>query len=127
MKVKELTNKLTNYICNKYVQQRCNKCPLRAKDEVGSCMDDPIYKGVYNDEEIDLDFESMIKENQELQSKYDSLLRTFELQIEAKEKLLDERIKYIEAIHKAIELLSVDGKGTKQEVKKLLSEVLENE
>lgn len=66
------------------------------------------------------------KENQELKDIYNSLIKNFELQIEAKEKLLDERIKYIDTIRKAIELLSVDGKGTKQEVKELLKEVLEN-
>lgn len=40
--------------------------------------------------------------------------------------LFKQNIELTNAIHKAIELLSVDGKGTKQEVKKLLSEVLEN-
>ena len=40
--------------------------------------------------------------------------------------LFKQNIELTKAIHKAIELLSVDGKGTKQEVKKLLSEVLEN-
>lgn len=72
------------------------------------------------------ELQDLKKENQELKDKYNSLIKNFELQIEAKEKLLDERIKYIDAIRKAIELLSVDGKGTKQEVKKLLKEVLED-
>lgn len=72
------------------------------------------------------ELQDLKKENQELKDKYNSLIKNFELQIEAKEKLLDERIKYIDTIRKAIELLSVDGKGTKQEVKKLLKEVLEN-
>ena len=104
-----------------------------AKTHIVDTINGDMYKEYFINELLpeilqDLDrLEELEKENQELQSKYDSLLRTFELQIEAKEKLLDERIKYIEAIHKAIELLSVDGKGTKQEVKKLLSEVLNNE
>lgn len=40
--------------------------------------------------------------------------------------LFKQNIELRKAIQQAVELLSVDGKGTKQEVKKLLSKVLKN-
>ncbi len=64
--------------------------------------------------------EQLEKENQEW-------INLYILITEGNWNLKNENQKLKNAIEQAIELLSVDGKGTKQEVKKLLSEVLEND
>ena len=65
-----------------------------------------------------LTYEELLKENQELKdtnTKYAKLIDDFQTKNMRLEK----------AIKKAIELLSIDGKGTKKQVLNLLKEVLE--
>ena len=64
--------------------------------------------------------EELEKENRELIRKADCCMW-----LECN-KISEENDKFKNAIQQAIELLAVDGKGTKQEVKKMLSEVVEN-
>lgn len=64
---------------------------------------------------------------EELEKGNQEWIKLYNLITEGNWNLKNENQKLKKAIEQAIELLSVDGKGTKQEVKKLLSEVLDNE
>lgn len=77
-----------------------------------------------------LSCEKLGEENEELKAKNEELGQQLAYECGCNAQLVElqeENEKLKKAIHKAIELLSIDGKGTKQQVKKLLSEVVENE
>ena len=75
--------------------------------------------------------EKLEKENKELKEQRLSLslqLQDYDLIKKITlPNIFEENSNLINTIRKAIELLSVDGKGTKQEVKNLLKEVLKDE